>query len=56
MDAANGYLTAGISAEIEHNYEAAKDLYRAAAERFMDIAKKTDRENNKKDYESLCRR
>ncbi len=55
MDEANSYLLAGINAEIANNHETAKDFYRAAAERFMDIAKRTDREKNKKDYDAALR-
>ncbi len=51
MEEANSFLALGISAEIENNHEAAKDYYRAAAERYMEIAKKTDRVNNKKAYD-----
>ena len=55
MDEANSYLLAGINAEIVNNHEEAKDFYRAAAERFMDIAKRTDREKYKKDYDAALR-
>ena len=50
MEEANDFLALGISAEVEGNYEVAKDYYRAAAERYMEIAKRTDRVNNEKGY------